>query len=122
MEALSEVFRYSNWAVRSLGIAFSADEGLRANWRRHCALIRDVTGDPFDQAPPGWAKRFRALPRVTSIAEAIYWNHAFHEMPALADLLEQEGCSIPQVLQHCRSGGDHIRGCWVLDDLLGHRT
>ncbi len=116
---LSEVFRYSNWAARSPDVEWRADEGLRANHRRHCSLIRDVVGDPFDPAPQGWAARFRGSHRVGGLAAAIYRDRAFHEMPALGDALEDEGCSVPQVLQHCREPGEHVRGCWVLDDLLG---
>ena len=32
--------------------------------------------------------------------------------------LEDAGCADPDVLSHCR-GGLHVRGCWVIDLLLG---
>jgi hypothetical protein len=37
----------------------------------------------------------------------------------LADGLEEAGCQDVQILGHLRSGGDHVRGCWALDLLLG---
>jgi hypothetical protein len=37
----------------------------------------------------------------------------------LADALEKSGCPNPNILGHCRSEGEHARGCWVIDALLG---
>lgn len=37
----------------------------------------------------------------------------------LADALEEAGCTDQQILRHLRSGGEHYRGCFVLDALLG---
>jgi hypothetical protein len=33
--------------------------------------------------------------------------------------LEESGCSDADILNHCRSEGPHIRGCWALDLVLG---
>lgn len=78
-------------------------------------LLQDIVGPPdlpvFDDA---WR-----TPTVLSAAEAIYADRAFDRMPALADLLEAAGCRDDAVLDHCRQPGEHARGCWVLDDLLG---
>jgi hypothetical protein len=35
------------------------------------------------------------------------------------DALEDAGCSDPAILGHCRGSGEHGRGCWVVDLLLG---
>jgi hypothetical protein len=40
-------------------------------------------------------------------------------MPILADALEDAGCANPDLLDHCRTPGVHVRGCWVLDLILG---
>jgi hypothetical protein len=40
-------------------------------------------------------------------------------LAVLADALEESGCQDVQILGHLRSGGDHVRGCWALDLLLG---
>jgi hypothetical protein len=40
----------------------------------------------------------------------------------LADALEDAGCTDADILAHCRSGGEHARGCWVcwvVDLVLG---
>jgi hypothetical protein len=37
----------------------------------------------------------------------------------LANALEESGCTNPDILGHCRSGGEHVRGCWVVDLVLG---
>lgn len=39
----------------------------------------------------------------------------------LADALEEAGCSVESMLQHFREPGVHVRGCWVLDALLGKK-
>jgi hypothetical protein len=40
-------------------------------------------------------------------------------MPILADALEEAGCTNSDILDHCRQSGEHVRGCWVIDALLG---
>jgi hypothetical protein len=56
---------------------------------------------------------------VTSLAQAIYDDRAFDRLPILADALEDAGCTNQDILAHCRGGGEHARGCWVVDLLLG---
>ncbi|WP_439621129.1 hypothetical protein [Gemmata sp.] len=40
-------------------------------------------------------------------------------MPILADAPQDAGCDSAEVLDHCRGAGPHVRGCWVVDMLLG---
>jgi hypothetical protein len=56
---------------------------------------------------------------VAALAQAIYTDRAFDRMPILADALEDAGCSDADILAHCRQPGEHVRGCWVVDLLLG---
>jgi hypothetical protein len=56
---------------------------------------------------------------VVKVAQAIYDERAFDRMSILADALEEAGCTDQDILAHCRSGGDHVRGCWVVDLVLG---
>ena len=81
-----------------------------------CDLIRDIFDNPFRPAPfdPAWRST-----TVASIAEAIYTDRAFDRMPILADALEDAGCTSREILDHCRSLGEHVRGCWVVDLVLG---
>jgi hypothetical protein len=79
-------------------------------------LIRDLVGNPFRPVTlnPVWQTA-----TVTSLAQAIYDERAFDRMPILADALEDAGCTSAAILQHCRQPGEHCRGCWVVDLLLG---
>ena len=43
----------------------------------------------------------------------------FAAMPILADALQDAGCDDEDILAHCREEREHIRGCWVVDLLLG---
>jgi hypothetical protein len=49
----------------------------------------------------------------------MYDTRDFSAMPILADALQDAGCDDPGVLAHCRDAGPHVRGCWVIDLLLG---
>ena len=40
-------------------------------------------------------------------------------MPILGDALQDAGCHDEDMLTHCRGDGPHVRGCWVVDLLLG---
>ena len=40
-------------------------------------------------------------------------------MPILADALQDAGCDNDDILNHCRDDGPHVRGCWVVDLVLG---
>ena len=78
------------------------------------ALLADIFGPP--QCPVD--QRWRA-PEVQTLARAIYDHRRFQDLPRLADRLEAAGCSPHHLLDHCRSGGLHVRGCWALDLILG---
>jgi hypothetical protein len=82
---------------------------------QQCGLVRDLFGNPFHPSiiDPSW----RTLDVVT-LAGHIYFDRAFEQMQELADALEDACCDNADVLTHCRSGGTHVRGCWVVDLLL----
>jgi hypothetical protein len=79
-------------------------------------LLHDIFGNPF--RPVAFADSWRSE-TVTSLASAIYAERAFDRMPILADALEEAGCDQPDILAHCRGPGTHVRGCWVVDGVLG---
>jgi hypothetical protein len=87
-----------------------ARESLYANY------LRDVFGNPFRPVnfPAGWRTS-----SAVGLAEAMYESREFSPMPILADALEEAGCDNPDILTHCRSDGPHVRGCWVVDLVLG---
>jgi hypothetical protein len=80
-------------------------------------LLRDIFGNPLRPSPP--IGLFQEIPQVRSLAQAIYDQGAFEQMPALADALQEAGCKYNEMLTHCRSPGPHVKGCWALDQLLG---
>jgi hypothetical protein len=83
------------------------------------ALLRDLFGNPFGHVTlnPAWLSWNSGT--VARLAQAIYDERRFADLPILADALEEAGCDSADVLAHCRSGGEHVRGCWVVDLLLG---
>jgi hypothetical protein len=82
----------------------------------HAILIRDVFGNPF--RPVAFDPAWRTSAAV-GIAQTMYESRDFAVMPILADALEDAGCDSPDVLAHCRGDGPHVRGCWVVDLVLG---
>ena len=58
---------------------------------------------------------------VTGIAQAIYDDRNFDSLPILADALEESGCTNSEIMAHCREPGPHVRGCWVVDAVLGKK-
>jgi hypothetical protein len=87
--------------------------------RAQCALLRDVVGNPF--RPVAFEPAWRASHDGAAIrlAQAIYEERAFDRLPLLADALEEAGCTDAVLLGHCRGGGEHARGCWAVDLVLG---
>jgi hypothetical protein len=79
-------------------------------------LVRCVFGNPFHHVTvtPSWL-----TPTVLALAEGIYAERAFDRLPILADALQDAGCDNPDVLGHCRGGGPHVRGCWMVELVLG---
>lgn len=58
---------------------------------------------------------------VVSLARHIAGTGQFDLLPILADALQDAGCDNAELLDHCRGRGPHVRGCWVIELLLGKR-
>jgi hypothetical protein len=84
-------------------------------------LLHDVCGNPFRrfQVSPSWLCWNAGT--VRRIAQALYEERAFDRMPILADALEDASCDNADILAHCRGPWPHVRGCWVVDLLLGKK-
>jgi hypothetical protein len=117
-------------AARAAAMAWSVTEHARsaaahaagnsdAVRRRQAEILRDIVGNPFHPAPVdlAWLRWHGAC--VEELARALYQERRHADLPILADALEDAGCQHEVVLSHCRAGGDHVHGCWVLDALLG---
>jgi hypothetical protein len=83
---------------------------------RLCHLLRDIFGNPFH--PVTIDSRWLTS-TVSELADAIYAERAFDRMSILADALMDAGCDSDEIIQHCRGPGPHVRGCWIVDLLLG---
>jgi len=86
--------------------------------KAQCEMVCDVYPNPPPTltAAPAWL-----TPTVNSLADAIYAKRAFDRLPILADALEDAGCTNRDILDHCRQPGVHVRGCWVVDLVLGRK-
>lgn len=92
--------------------------------RRLCALdavelVREIFGNPFQPLAldPNWLRWKNNL--VPKMAGVIYRKRCFRNLPVLADALEEAGCADADILTHCRAPVEHVRGCWVIDAVLG---
>jgi hypothetical protein len=88
-----------------------------AEERAQADLLRELIGPlPFRTVPidAAWLSG-----SVVQVAQAIYEEKRFEDMGILADALEEAGCDNAEILSHCRGKGPHVRGCWVVDALLG---
>jgi len=56
---------------------------------------------------------------VRKMAESIYKENRFYDVPILGDALEDAGCNDNNMLEHLRSPNRHFKGCWAVDKLLG---
>jgi hypothetical protein len=88
-----------------------------AEERVQLRLARDIFGNPF--RPVAFDSRWRSSTAV-GIAERMYESRDFGAMPILADSLQDAGCEDDAILSHCRDPKqNHVRGCWVVDLVLG---
>lgn len=109
-----ETVRYTSNDLTDLA---SFDHGIDVELASQCALLRCVFGNPpFRRVTldPCWL-----TPTVKQMAEKIYDERAFDRLPILGDALEEAGCTAKDILSHCRGPGPHVRGCWVVDLILG---
>jgi hypothetical protein len=78
-------------------------------------LLRDIFGNTFHKVK--FKKEWRTN-TVLALARQMYDSRDFSAMPILADALQDAGCDNPEILDHCRGPGPHVRGCWVVDLVL----
>jgi hypothetical protein len=113
-------------ASMTAGRVFAGDPSHDPSRDRKVGLIRDIFGNlihPVSFAPAvlSWHDA-----TVVRLAQAAYDERHMPEgtldngrLAILADALEEAGCSDFDILNHCRRPGEHVRGCWVVDIILG---
>jgi hypothetical protein len=110
--------RYCSETIGAAAPVGERQDRRDAEERVQCDLIRDIFGNPFRPVAvdPSWLTT-----DVRLLAAGIYAERAFDRLPILADALQDAGCEIEDVLNHCRQPGEHVRGCWVVDLLTGRK-
>jgi len=112
-------------AARSAEAATQAGVPLSDEKEAQATLLRDLFGNPFYPAvlSPAWQ-----TPAVVALAQAAYSERILpsghldpDRLAVLADALEDAGSDNPDILTHLRGPGPHVRGCWVVDLLLGKK-
>lgn len=99
--------------------AGDAAEDQKAERAAQAELLRDVFGNPFRRATidSAWLRWNDST--VVKLAQSVYEQRTFDLLPILADALENAGCDNTDILNHCRQPGEHVKGCWVIDSILG---
>jgi hypothetical protein len=109
-------------AARTATAASHAGVTLSAERTAQAVLVRDIFGNPFRplSLEPAWM-----TPTVLNLAQAAYDNRLLPSglldnarLAVLADALEEGGCADGELLEHLRSAGPHVRGCWPVDLIL----
>ncbi|QDV36412.1 hypothetical protein ElP_43360 [Tautonia plasticadhaerens] len=108
-------FCSSSTAVHAVHASAGMADGDRER-HEQSRLMRCIFGNPFRSPAldPTWL-----TPDVVSLAGTIYDERAFDLMPILGDALAAAGCADDDLQGHCRLPGEHARGCWVVDAILG---
>jgi hypothetical protein len=106
----------TGFAIRTETAPGAAEYYDPTELRFQAELLRDIFGNPFR---PVAVDRSWLSGNVIALARTIYDDRAFARLPILADALEDAGCGNAELLSHCRGSKPHVRGCRVLDLLLG---
>jgi hypothetical protein len=82
------------------------------------SILREIFGNPArpPRVMPHWLTWNNGT--ALKLAQAIYDERAFDQLPILADALEDAGCGDADLLAHLRGPGPHLPGCWALDAVL----
>ena len=120
LSLVSTSYRYGlfplwNRASKQVQEVASDTPGIEEKYQT-VARVWCIFGNPFRpvSVDPSWL-----TPTVLALAQGIYEARDFSPMPILADALQDAGCDNTEILDHCRGEGPHVRGCFVIDLLLG---
>jgi hypothetical protein len=117
--ALSRRWDITAYEQTELGLRLKRSKSAEARVEQakfHAGIIKDIFGNPFRQLTlnNSWL-----TPTVVALSASIYEERAFDRMPILADALQDAGCDNEEILNHCRQPGEHVRGCFLVDWILG---
>jgi hypothetical protein len=125
---MGEAIRKAWWRENRAKGSVAANEVCDLEAAHLRELLRDVFANLFCsvRVEPSWLTWNAGT--ISRLAQSAYDDLRLPEgtlasdgLVILADALEEAGCPDAAILAHCRSAGPHVRGCWVLDLLLGRR-
>jgi hypothetical protein len=99
---------------RGIVLKLLVDDGITFRWVPGYAEVSNEIGPHPVTCCPAWR-----IDTALSLARQMYESRDFSAMPILADALQDAGCDNEDILTHCRWQEFHVRGCWVLDLVLG---
>jgi hypothetical protein len=108
---------YENFDLHVHRAGASGSPMFRERKVKETELALELVGpNPFRPTAfsPGWR-----TDTAVALAKQMYESRDFGAMPILADALQDAGCEDAAILGHCRGAGPHVRGCWVVDLVLG---
>ncbi|VTR98176.1 hypothetical protein [Tuwongella immobilis] len=93
--------------------SYHAQQEMRR--RTYADLLREVIGNPFRtmKFASDWSHD-----SVAQLAQAYHHQPDASIPPILADALMERGCDDAELLDHLRSPGPHVKGCWAMDWIL----
>lgn len=87
--------------------------------RVHTHVLRDIVGNPFRASSLSPECLSWNDGCVGRIAQTIYQARGFEALPFLCDAYEAAGGNDVAIIRHLREPGEHVRGCWVIDQAIG---
>jgi hypothetical protein len=82
-------------------------------------LLRHIVGNPFRPVTLDTSILTWNDATIPALLSKLTDDQSSVPLPILADALEDAGFDNAEILSHLRGPGPHVRGCWVLDLLLG---
>lgn len=106
-------------AIANFEVAARGPEWDAARRRESLAqvnIIRCIFGNPFH--PVEFKERWLSS-EVRDLIRTCDERGKNDDLVEIAGALQRAGCDNPETLQHCRMETPHVRGCWVIETLLG---
>jgi hypothetical protein len=101
-------------SVRLLQGEWEASGGLPAQVARQAGRRR--------QPVPARLVLLFVAPTPSLPARQMHESRDFGAMPLLADAPQDARCDNEDILNHCRRPGPHVRGCWLVNLVLGKQS
>jgi hypothetical protein len=118
LQAVQAAAAVSRGTVFSLTESFQLIQRVDEDRKTQAILLRDLAGNPYRTLSGELPWLTWESGMVAKLAQSIYDERSFEDLPVLADALEDAGCRDAVLLEHCRARGPHAKGCWAVDLLL----